>query len=319
MLNATDIPELALLHRGKVRDSYRVDATTRLIVVTDRLSAFDYVLDTRIAQKGEVLAKLSAYWFRKAEALVPTHFLTPVGSQSMLVREAQPIRVEMVVRGYISGSMWRGYKAGKRTFSGVTVGDGLTENARLPAPIVTPTTKEESDVEITPAQIVACGLATRAVYEQMVSAALALFAMGSATMALRGLILADTKLEFGLVGQQVVVIDEMLTPDSSRIWDAASYARDATTAYAHDKEYVRAWLRQKKDEIGSYPNKLEPSVALETQRRYLNSLEAITGEKVALFTPDENESMAAAASANHVRAALRAHPLTHSLFLTDSQ
>ena len=149
-LSNVNTPQLKLLHRGKVRDSFRVDDRTRLIVVTDRISAFDLKIETPIPGKGEVLNKLAAFWFHRTRDIVPNHLLRTVGTHGALVREAAPIKVEVIVRGYMAGSMARGYSQGLRVFSGVTVPEGLTENGRLPRPIVTPTTKEESDREITP-------------------------------------------------------------------------------------------------------------------------------------------------------------------------
>ena len=192
-LTHVSTPQLQLLHRGKVRDSFRIDDRRRLIVVTDRISAFDLKIKTPIHGKGAVLNRLAAFWFAHTQDIVPNHLIETMGSHGSLVHEAAPLKVEVVVRGYMAGSMSRGYSQGLRRFSGVAVPEGLTENGPLPAPIVTPTTKEENDREITAADIVAEGLVDAETYAQLERVALALFARGTALLSERGLILADTK------------------------------------------------------------------------------------------------------------------------------
>jgi len=270
-------PQLTRLQRGKVRDSFSVDDETRLIVVTDRLSAFDRVLDTPIPHKGEVLNRLAAWWFEATEDLAPNHLVRTVGPNACLVREAEPIRVEMVVRGFLTGSMWRGYARGVRRFSGVEVPDGLTANQRFEVPLVTPTTKEASDRPIDPEGIVAEGLATAARYDEMERIARALFSRGTRRLAERGLLLVDTKYEFGLVDGELVLIDEVHTPDSSRFWEAGVWDRDPAAAEPLDKEYVRGWLL---DHQAEEPT-LRDDVVQETSRRYLELYERTTGEPLA--------------------------------------
>lgn len=267
MIRAVESSGLTLLHRGKVRDSFRVDSKTRLLLATDRISAFDLKLKTLIPRKGEVLSRLSAYWFENTADILPSHFVSLVDPQATLVKEAEPLRVEMVVRGYICGSMWRAYLEGRRDYSGVSLPAGLTENARLPTPVVTPTTKEDSDQEITGEAIVARGLVTADVYQAIHAAALKLFARGTQLAQERGLILADTKYEFGLFEGKPMLIDEIHTPDSSRYWDAASYAEDPVHAASFDKEYVRKWMRAHRVD-GALPLELPEDVALETAKRY---------------------------------------------------
>lgn len=270
-------PQLPLLHRGKVRDSLRAPSGDRLIIVTDRLSAFDSVLETAIPHKGAVLNGLADFWFDKTQHIIPNHVIKLVDANAMLVKEAQPIKVEMVVRRYLTGSMWRGYQAGQRTFSGVTVPDGMTKHESFPQAIVTPTTKEESDREITPENLVSEGWVTKGLYDRMAAVSLQLFAVGSQLLAEKGIILVDTKYEFGLLDGQLILIDEMHTPDSSRFWSAEDYARNPETAEQMDKEYVRQWLiANKKD--GQYPRALTPEVAQEASRRYLDIYQRITGE-----------------------------------------
>ena len=278
-------PQLPLLHRGKVRDSLRAPSGDRLIIVTDRLSAFDSVLETAIPHKGAVLNGLANFWFEKTAHIIPNHVIKLVDANAMLVKEAEPIKVEMIVRQYLTGSMWRGYQAGQRTFSGVTVPDGLTKNQPFPQAIVTPTTKEESDREITPENLVSEGWVTQELYGQMAEKSRMLFAVGSQLLAEKGIILVDTKYEFGLLDGQLILIDEMHTPDSSRFWSAEDYARNPETAEQMDKEYVRQWLiANKKD--GQYPRALTPEVAQEASRRYLDIYQRITGEALPTAAPE---------------------------------
>ena len=282
VLKTASTPQLKTLHRGKVRDSLRVDAKTRLLIVSDRLSAFDRVLDTPIPLKGEVLSRLANWWFEKTADVVPNHVLRAVDPVATLVREVEPIRIEMVVRGYLTGSMGRAYAAGARTFCGAAVPDGLAPNARFPQPLVTPTTKEKNDREISPAEIVSEGWTTAERYAQMREIALRLFERGTRLLAEKGLILVDTKYEFGLLDGQLTLIDEIHTPDSSRMWDQAAYDRDPARVEAHDKEYVRAWLRQNRKD-GEYPTALPDDVVRETTRRYVDIFERITGESCPPF------------------------------------
>ena len=267
-------PQLQTIHRGKVRDSLRVDAGSRLLVVSDRLSAFDRVLETAIPMKGEVLSRLSNWWFEKTADLIPNHVLRVVDPLATLVREVMPIRIEMIVRGYLTGSMGRAYDSGVRTFCGVNLPEGLKANQRFPQPLVTPTTKEKNDREISPAEIAAEGWTTAERYAQMRDVALRLFERGTRLLAEKGLILVDTKYEFGLLDDQLILIDEIHTPDSSRMWDQAAYDRDPLQVEAHDKEYVRAWLRQNRKN-GEYPVALPGDVVRETTRRYVEIYERI--------------------------------------------
>ena len=284
-------PQLKTLHRGKVRDSLRVDDATRLLVVSDRLSAFDRVLDTPIPLKGEVLSRLSNWWFEQTADIVPNHVIRAVDPIATLVKEVAPIRIEMVVRGYLTGSMGRAYAQGARTFCGAEVPDGLKPNARFPQPLVTPTTKEKSDREISPAEIASEGWTTAARYEQMKEIALRLFERGTRLLAEKGLILVDTKYEFGLLGDELILIDEIHTPDSSRMWDRGAYDRDPLKVEAHDKEYVRAWLRKNRKN-GEYPGELPREVVDETTRRYVDIYERVTGRKLELATEDPRARLA---------------------------
>ncbi|NLG34237.1 MAG: phosphoribosylaminoimidazolesuccinocarboxamide synthase [Lentisphaerae bacterium] len=284
-------PQLTTIHRGKVRDSLRVDDATRLLVVSDRLSAFDRVLDTPIPMKGEVLSRLSNWWFGQTADIVPNHVLRVVDPIATLVKEVEPIRIEMIVRGYLTGSMGRAYDAGVRTFCGVDVPDGLKPNQRFPQPLVTPTTKEKNDREIRPEEIVSEGWTTVERYGQMKDVALRLFERGSRVLAEKGLILVDTKYEFGLLDGELVLIDESHTPDSSRMWDQAAYEQDPLKVEAHDKEYVRAWLRANR-RGGEYPVALPDDVVRETTRRYVDIYERVTGEKLEVSAEDPRARLA---------------------------
>ncbi len=280
-LKAFYSPQLKVIHKGKVRDSIRVDKDTRLIAVTDRISSFDNVLNNYIPYKGAVLTGITNFWFEKTRHIIDNHLIKTVDPNISLVKEAEPIRVEVIVRGYLTGSMWRGYKKGKREFSGVAVPDGLTQNARFPEPIVTPTTKEESDREIAPADIVKEGWTTQELYGRMEKVALELFDFGSKYLAERGIILVDTKYEFGLLDGQLILIDEMHTPDSSRFWSKADYDINPLNVDSIDKEFVRQWLLANRED-GAFKQLLPTEIVEETSRRYKDIYAKIVGEELAL-------------------------------------
>ena len=298
------IAQLAHLYKGKVREVYEVDDERLLIAATDRISAFDSVLDTPIPDKGAVLNQLAGWWFERCADIVPNHLVEGEGGGVIdpnlsLVRRAEPIRLEMIVRGYVCGSMWRKYARGERTFSGQRVADGLVENGRLPEPLVNPTTKEASDREIAPDEIVSGGWASAELYQEMRRGALALFERGGRLLAERGIILVDTKYEFGLVDGALVLIDEIHTPDSSRFWDAEAYARDPKRVAQLDKEFVRRWLMANRTEDG-YPGALPADVIAETSRRYRDIYARVTGQPFTLPSRDPH----ARVTANLVRAGL---------------
>ena len=193
-----------------------------------------------------------------------------------LVREAKPIRLEMIIRAYLTGSAWRKYQKGERTLSGVSLPDGLTQNAPFPKPIVTPTTKEASDRPISAEEIVKEGWTSREIYEKMCSVSLRLFEKGSAMLLERGIILVDTKYEFGLIEDELVLIDEIHTPDSSRFWLKEAYESNPESVEQLDKEFVRNYLMEHK-QGGEYPETLPEEIVAETSRRYLELYERITG------------------------------------------
>jgi phosphoribosylaminoimidazole-succinocarboxamide synthase len=273
--------QLETIHKGKVRDSIRIDDDRRLIVVTDRLSAFNKVLKTPIPTKGAVLNGIANFWFDQTKHILDNHVIKQVDPCATLVKEAEPIRVEMVVRGYLTGSMWRGYAAGQRQFSGVVVGEGLQKTQAFEQPILTPTTKDKDDTAIDEQGILEAGLVRAAVYDQMKEKALALFAFGSNFLKERGIILVDTKYEFGLLDGQLILIDEIHTPDSSRFWNAADYAEHPAEVEQMDKEFVRQWMLRNKID-GEVPSSLSKEVIEETSRRYQDIYKTIVGQPLEL-------------------------------------
>ncbi len=272
-------PQMKVIHRGKVRDSVRIDEKTRMIVVSDRISSFDSVLNNFIPQKGAVLTGITNFWFEKTKHIIDNHYIKMIDPNISIVKEAQPIKIEVIVRGYLTGSMWRGYKNGKRDFSGVIAPDGLKQNDKFPTPLVTPTTKEDSDRPITPENIVKEGWTTQELYEKMEKISLELFEFGTKYLEELGIILVDTKYEFGLLDGELILIDEMHTPDSSRFWSLEDYKKDSTQVDSIDKEYVRQWLLKNKVD-GKLPEVLADEVIEETNRRYLDIHQRITGEKL---------------------------------------
>ena len=270
-------PQLELLHRGKVRDSLKVNESSRLIVVTDRISAFNKKIKTPIPTKGAVLNGIANFWFDKTKHIIDNHIIQQVDDYITLVKEAEPIRVEMVVRAYLTGSMWRGYEAGKRKISDVIVADGMVKNQKFDSPILTPTTKDEDDTEIDEKGIIDSGLVSEEIYQQMKATALKIFNFASDFLLERGIILVDTKYEFGLLDGKLIIIDEMHTPDSSRFWNAEDYRQNPATAEQIDKEFVRQWMLANKID-GEVPTVLSDSIVEETSKRYQEIYTRVTGK-----------------------------------------
>ncbi|HEX2026086.1 MAG TPA: phosphoribosylaminoimidazolesuccinocarboxamide synthase [Actinomycetota bacterium] len=283
---------LADLHaRGKVRDIYDVDPEHLLMVTTDRISAFDVVLPTPIPDKGRVLTALSLFWFDRTRDLVPNHVVSAsvadlppafaehreeLAGRSMLVRRAEMIPIECVARGYLSGSGWKEYRT-SGTVCGIRLPEGLRESERLPEPIFTPATKAETghdeNISIERAgEIVGEGLARR--LEELT---LTLYQRGASLAADRGVILADTKFEFGFIDGQIALCDEVMTPDSSRFWPADGYAPGGAQP-SFDKQYVRDWLDASGWDHEPPPPDLPPDVVGQTAARYREAYERITGE-----------------------------------------
>ena len=276
--------DLPLFSRGKVRDTYQLDAERLLMVTTDRISAFDYVLPTGIPDRGRVLTQLSAFWFARTADVVENHLLgtahdgapPELDGRCMVVKRARRIDFECVVRGYLAGSAWAEYrKAG--TMAGEPLPGGLRESERLPEPIFTPATKadEGHDENITFDRVRA--EAGTELADRLRDTSLRLYAEAAAHAERQGLILADTKFEFGLVDDRLVLIDEALTPDSSRYWDAASW-KVGTTPESFDKQFVRDWLTQRSGwDRASLPPALPDDVVEQTRQRYLTAFERLTG------------------------------------------
>lgn len=283
-------PQLKKIHSGKVRESLRVDEQSRLIVVTDRVSCFDRIMDNTIPHKGAVLNGLASAWLNKTRHIIDNHLLEVVDPNISLVREAEPIRVEMIVRKYLTGSIWREYSRGKRCFSGVTLPDGLERNDPFPEPIITPTTKDVVDEAITPEEIVERGLVSKEHYEQMVAVSSKLFSFGYELCSSKNLILVDTKYEFGILEGKLILIDEIHTPDSSRFWCAEHYEKDSSREYSLDKEFVRQWIlsQPNSDKVNSLPEE----VVEEASRRYTMVYEALLGESPRTEATDIHRRMA---------------------------
>ena len=236
-------------HSGKVRDWYALDDSTRLMVTTDRISAFDRIVSA-VPWKGQVLNELSAWWNEKTADIAPNHLISVPDPNVSIVREASPLSVEVIVRGYITGvtstALWRRYAEGERVIYGYRFPEGLRKNQRLPYPIITPTTKAEAgqhDERLTVAEVAEKGYVGKKTWDRVMEIALALFARGSAIAEKAGLILVDTKYEFGMDRDgNVMLIDEIHTPDSSRFWRLGSYAErfsEGREPELFDKEFVR--------------------------------------------------------------------------------
>ena len=280
-----DLGPTATAHRGKVRDTYTV-GDVAVLVTTDRLSAFDRHLAS-IPFKGAVLNQTSAWWMRNTDDIVPNALLaTPDPCASIMTRCAV-FPVEFVVRGYLTGStstsLWTHYSRGERTYCGNAFPDGLVKNQRLPRNVVTPTTKAaDHDEPIAPADIVARGLMTQAQWDAVSAAALALFERGQAVAASRGLILVDTKYEFGVAPDgRILLIDEIHTPDSSRYWLADSYDERVAAGkepLSIDKEFIRLWFRERCDPYNDATlPAAPPDLVAQLARRYVMLYEKITG------------------------------------------
>ena len=298
----TDLP-LPLFSRGKVRDTYELPDGRLLMVATDRISAFDHVLPTGIPDRGRVLTQLSIFWFGLTAPIQENHLVSadlaslpgPAADRApeldgrvMIVRKARRIDFECVVRGYLAGSAWSEYRE-RGTMAGEPLPAGMRQSQRLPAPIFTPATKNDDghDENIPFSRMEAelgAGLAGRCK-----DASLRLYEHGARYAEQRGLILADTKFEFGLVGDRLVLIDEALTPDSSRYWDAARY-EVGTSPPSYDKQFVRDWLSESGWDRESAPPPLPDPVVQSSRERYLRAYELLTGESLDGLVGEENRT-----------------------------
>ena len=290
VISQTDFPGLKLRARGKVRDIYEV-GDRLLIVATDRLSAFDLVLPTPIPDKGRVLTQLSLFWFDRLADVVPNHVLTAenfdgelapfkasLEGRAMLVRKTDPIQIECVVRGYISGSGWKDYqKTGK--ICGISLPSGLRESDQLPEPIFTPSTKATSGHDENISFEETISRIGQPLAERLRDTSLKIYRLASDHAAARGIIIADTKFEFGLIGNEMIWIDEALTPDSSRFWPADQYVPGKAQP-SFDKQFVRDYLERigwNKQPPGPA---LPPEVVTGTQQKYRDAFQQITGHSL---------------------------------------
>ena len=292
-LERTDFGTLGVKYEGKVRDNYTTKDGRRFIVVTDRISAFDRVLGT-LPLKGQILNRLAAWWFARTSSVAKNHVLAVPDPNVIEAVECTPLEVEMVVRAYVTGvtstSIWTHYAAGKRDFCGNRLPDGLKKNQKLDKPILTPSTKAEKgdhDVSVSRDEILAMRRVSADEFDRAADAAMRLFDFGARLCQERGLILVDTKYEFGKTPSgEIVVIDEVHTPDSSRFWFSQSYRERfdrGEDPESFDKEYVRRYLAKlgfKGD--GPIPP-IPDDVRVEATRRYIEAYETITGEA---FVPD---------------------------------
>ena len=288
------------MHRGKVRDTYAVNSDLLLMVATDRISAFDVVLPTGIPQKGLVLNRISAFWFQKTAHLVPNHLIaladapdapallqanpdlanlpSEVAQQAMVVKRAQRIDIECIVRGYITGSAWGEYRR-QGTVSGKPIAPGLVEGDPFPEPIFTPTTKAEeghdqnmSDAEVV--DMVGTGLSQR-----LADTSIAVYRFAHDYARERGILLADTKMEFGILNDDLILIDELLTPDSSRFWDLDGYAPGKSQPN-YDKQFVRDWLTEQGWNQEPPAPELPDEVTARTTDRYIAAYRRLTGQEL---------------------------------------
>jgi len=283
VLEGTDFKGLGEMERGKVRDSYKQDGR-RIIVVTDRISAFDRVLGT-IPFKGQVLNQMAAFWFRKTEHVAPNHLVSVPDPNVMIVRECEQLPVEFVIRGYITGvtktSAWYNYEKGTRNFSGNILPEGLRKDQKLKEPILTPTTKlEKHDRPISRDEAIEEGLIDAETFDAAAEMCFRLYDFGVSHVASRGLILVDTKYEIGKLDGRLLVSDEANTPDSSRYWYADTYKRlfDAGEPQRKiDKEYIREWLAARGFRGEGVPPELPDEIRIEAAKRYIQAYELTTG------------------------------------------
>ena len=290
----TRLGGIAPHQQGKVRDIFDL-GDSLLMVATDRISAFDYVLGSGIPDKGKVLTQLSAFWFDKTADIVPNHLLTTdvreypeemrshtnvLAGRSMLVRKTNPVPIECVARGYLSGSGWKEYKA-TGAVCGVALPAGLRESDRLAEPIFTPATKATTGHDVNVSEADAARLVGESLIRRVRELTLKLYAFGAAHAESRGIILADTKFEFGLTGtNEIILIDEVLTPDSSRYWPSDQYAPGGPQP-SFDKQYVRDYLEEirwnKQPPVPSLPDE----VVMLTRQKYIEAYRRLTGKELA--------------------------------------
>ncbi|HWY79601.1 MAG TPA: phosphoribosylaminoimidazolesuccinocarboxamide synthase [Candidatus Sulfotelmatobacter sp.] len=293
-LQTIDLPNLGKKHQGKVRDIY-ILPKNRVTITTDRQSAFDVILGT-IPFKGAVLNQLAAFWFEKTKDIIPNHMIAIPDPNVLISNNCEPIPVEIVVRGYLSGvtktSIWYSYEKGEREIYGMKFPDGMKKNQKLPHPIITPTThplpgSNKHDERLTREEIIKQKIVTPKIYKQMEEAALALFDFGSKWCKKHKLILVDTKYEFGLCDGKLMLMDEIHTPDSSRFWIAETYNKQLKHGKEpenFDKEFLRLWYAEHGYRGEGDPPKIPKELAVELSQRYIKTYEMLTDKKFKAFS-----------------------------------
>jgi len=308
-LARTDFPWLGRRYEGKVRDNYTTADGRRVLIATDRISAFDVVLGT-IPFKGQVLNQVAQYWFDETRGIAPNHILSVPDANVTIARECTPLRAEFVMRAYLTGttttSIWHAYQGGAREFCGHRLPDGLKKNQALPHPLLTPSTKAERgehDLSVSRAHLLEMGAIGARDFDRAAAMAESLFAFGQRRAAERGLILVDTKYEIGKTPEgELLVIDEIHTPDSSRYWYADDYEARLSRGEEPrglDKDYVRRWLGDQNYQGDGAPPPLSDEVRVEAARRYVGNFELLTGRA---FVPDTSDPLARIARALDVAA-----------------
>jgi phosphoribosylaminoimidazole-succinocarboxamide synthase len=280
-----NFPKQSSFYKGKVRDVYTIDHRFMTMVVTDRISAFDVVLPEAIPFKGQVLNQIAAKFLKATADIVPNWVIAVPDEMVTIGKICEPFKVEMVIRGYLAGHAWREYSAGKRSVCGVALPDGLKENDKLPEPIITPTTKAHvgHDEDISRADILAKGIVSIQDYDKLEGYTQALYKRGTEMAAERGLILVDTKYEFGKVGDDIFLIDEIHTPDSSRYFYSEGYEDRQQTGEPQkqlSKEFVRKWLIENgfQGKEGQAVPDMTPELVNSISERYIELYEQITGD-----------------------------------------
>ncbi|CDN92996.1 phosphoribosylaminoimidazolesuccinocarboxamide synthase [Agrobacterium tumefaciens] len=295
ILDEAVIPELPNYYRGKVRENYDLPDGNRIIISTDRLSAFDRIL-TCIPYKGQVLTQTARYWFELTRDICPNHVVSYPDPNVVIGKRLEILPVEVVVRGYLAGttgtSILTLYKKGERQMYGMSLPDGMKDNQILPEPVITPTSKAFDgghDEPLTPAEIVEKKLLTQEQWDTLSRYALALFKRGQEIAAKQGLILVDTKYEFGTDENGTIILaDEIHTPDSSRYWMAETYEesfRNGARPASFDKDFVRAWVAERCDPYKDDVPEIPQDLVLQTSKVYIDAYERITGQN---FVPDDS-------------------------------
>ena len=279
-------PKQRSFYKGKVRDVYNINNKYLVMVVSNRISAFDVVLPRPIPFKGQVLNQIAAKFLKATQDIVPNWVLDVPAPNITIGKVCEPFRVEMVIRGYLAGSAWRAYKNGDRKLCGVTLPEGMVENQKFEMPIITPTTKADvgHDEEISKEEIIARGIVSKEDYEQLEKYTRQIFQRGTEIVATQGLILVDTKYEFGKIGDTIYLIDEIHTPDSSRYFYADGYAEKLQNKEPQkqlSKEFVREWLIANNfmGKEGQTVPEMTDEIVENISNRYIELYELILGEK----------------------------------------